>query len=234
MITIKKNKKPDLPICEMVCDVKLHKKLDNYDLTKFLNCHSCNLIVGKPASGKTNLIYQIMKKVMNKCFDKIYVFMPQRSRESMKDALFEQLPEDQKFEEVTIENLDYIKDNLEPDENTCILFDDMGAYLRNNQDVKNKLKEFIMNRRHLHLSIFFMVQTYLSLEPEVRKLFSNLFIFKVSKKEMEKIREELINKSKDEMEEISKIVYDKPYEWLFVNTDSQRLFKGWDEIIIDE
>jgi hypothetical protein len=51
---------------------------------------------------------------------------------------------------------------------------------------------------------------------------------------MEKIREELINKSKDEMEEISKIVYDKPYEWLFVNTDSQRLFKGWDEILMDE
>ena len=45
MIKIKYNKKPDLPICAMNCDAKLHDKLDKYDLTKFLNCHSCNLIV---------------------------------------------------------------------------------------------------------------------------------------------------------------------------------------------
>ena len=61
MIKIKYNKKPNLPICVMNCDVKLHDKLEKYDLTKFLNCHSCNLIVGKPGSGKTNLMYQLIK-----------------------------------------------------------------------------------------------------------------------------------------------------------------------------
>ena len=71
-ITIKHNKKP-------VCDKKIHPKLEKYELTKFLNCHSTNLLIGKPGSGKTNLIYQIMKSITNKCYDKIYLFQPEKS-----------------------------------------------------------------------------------------------------------------------------------------------------------
>ncbi len=81
----------------------------------------------------------------------------------MKDEHFVTLPDDQNFDELTFENLD-------PDENSRIIFDDMGAYLKNNE-TKQLLKELIMNRRHLHLSIFFLVQTYLSIEQDVRKLF---------------------------------------------------------------
>ena len=54
MIKIKYNKKPNLPVCPMICDTELHSKLNNYDLTKHLNCHSTNLILGTPGSGKTN------------------------------------------------------------------------------------------------------------------------------------------------------------------------------------
>ena len=235
MIKIKYNKKPNLPICVMNCDVKLHDKLEKYDLTKFLNCHSCNLIVGKPGSGKTNLMYQLIKSkhLLNKCYDKIYLFQPSPSRASMKDNIFMKLPDDQKFEELTFENLDYVKNNLDSDENTCLIFDDMGAYLKNNE-TKQLLKELIMNRRHLHLSIFFLVQTYLSIERDVRKLFSNVFIFRCSKKEMETIADELIEQKKEHLNEIVKIVFNKPYQYLFINTDSQRIFNGFDELIIDD
>ena len=235
MIKVKYNKKPNLPICAMNCDAKLHDKLEKYDLTKFLNCHSCNLIVGKPGSGKTNLMYQLIKSkhLLNKCYDKIYLFQPSPSRASMKDNIFMKLPDDQKFEELTFENLDYVKNNLDPDENSCIIFDDMGAYLKNNE-TKQLLKELIMNRRHLHLSIFFLVQTYLSIERDVRKLFSNVFIFRCSKKEMELIADELIEQKKEHLNEIVKIVFNKPYQYLFINTDSQRIFNGFDELIIDD
>ena len=99
--------------------------------------------------------------------------------------------------------------------------------------IKKKLKEFVYNRRHKHLSIIFLVQSWLSIEKDIRKLFSNIFIFKVSKKEMEQIFDEVIELPKDYILPIMKVVYDKPYQFLFINTDSQRMFKNFDEILIE-
>lgn len=60
-ITIQQNDKPDLDVCKMVCDRPLHKKLDDYDLTRdCLNKASTNLFIGKMGSGKTNLIYSFL------------------------------------------------------------------------------------------------------------------------------------------------------------------------------
>ena len=159
------------------------------------------------------------------------MFQPAQSRASMKDKLFDKIPDDQKFEELSIENLDYVDNNLD-EGNNCLIFDDMTAYLKDNE-TRKKLKELVMNRRHKHLSIFFLVQTYYSVKKDIRKLFSNIFIFRVSKKEMENIFDEVIETHKSYIPDITKLVFDKPYKYLFVNTDSQRLFSGFDEIIID-
>ena len=51
-IVIKENEKPNLAICRMNCDNGLHDKLNNYELTKFMNNHSTNLLIGKPVVGK--------------------------------------------------------------------------------------------------------------------------------------------------------------------------------------
>ena len=48
----------------------------------------------------------------------------------MKDKMFDKLPEDQKFNELTLENLQSMDDNLDLDGNNCVIFDDMTAYLR--------------------------------------------------------------------------------------------------------
>jgi hypothetical protein len=232
MFQIKENDKPKLKTCEMLCDKKLHSKLDNYDLTSFMNNHSTTLFIGRPASGKTSLLYSFFKSkdIFKNTFDKIFLFQPSQSRQSMKDKLFDRIPDDQKYEELTLENLNNVEENLS-EHNNVILFDDMAVFLRD-KSIKKKLKELVFNRRHKHLSIIFLVQTYMSLESDIRKMFSNLFIFKCSKREMETIFDEHVELQNEYVLPIMKVVFDEPYQYLFLNTDSQRLFKGFDELLI--
>jgi hypothetical protein len=68
----------------------------------------------------------------------------------------------------------------------------------------------------------------------VRKLFSNIFIFKVSIQELNLIFEDHIELNKDNITTIRKFVFDEPCNFLFMNTDSARLFKNFDEIITHE
>ena len=232
-IHLKKNKKPLLPLCNFSCDTKLHPKLDEYDLTKFMNCHSVNLIIGKPGSGKTNLLFSLFKskKLFRKVYDKIFLFQPSLSRASMTDKIFDSLAEDQKYDEMSLENLQTVNDMLEEDGNNCIIMDDMGAYLKDNA-IKKLLKEMVYNRRHKHLSIFFLVQTWFSIEKDLRKLFSNMFIFRVSKNELTNIFDEVVEQKKEIINDLSRLVYDVPYNFLFIHTDSGRMFKNFDELII--
>ena len=113
---------------------------------------------------------------------------------------------------------------------SAIIIDDMTAALKNN-DIKKLLKQLIYNRRHLRTSLFFLCQTYLSIERDIRKLFNNIFIFKVSIQELNLIFEEHIEIPKDDITIIRKCVFDKPYNFLFLNTDSGRIFKIFDEIL---
>ena len=52
MISIKKNLAPILQQCKLLCDGKLDQKLDDYELTQYLNAHMTTLFVGAPKSGK--------------------------------------------------------------------------------------------------------------------------------------------------------------------------------------
>ena len=238
MIQIVKKEKPNLKPCEMVCDGGLHKKLNKFEMTKFLNGHGTNLFIGKSGSGKTSLLYSLFqsKHLFNNTFHNIYLFQPTHSRSSMKDDLFDSIPEDQRYDELNYENLNEVLERIKKEDkkhNNCILFDDMGAYLKN-KDTKKLLKELIFNRRHISTSIFFLVQTWFSIEKDIRKLFSNIFVFKVSKKEMETIADEVIETKKEYIPEISKMVFSEPYKYLFINTDTGRLFTDFNEIIIED
>ena len=117
--------------------------------------------------------------------------------------------------------MDKIKDE---DGKYCnaIIMDDQGAYLKN-KETRKLLKELIFNRRHLRTSIFFLCQTYLSVDREIRKLFSNLFIFKVSKKELELVFDEHIEEAKDLILPLSKFVFNEKYNFLLINLFSNHI-----------
>ena len=85
-----------------------------YDLTSFLNNHSTKLMIGRPRSWKTSLLYSFLKskELLRNVYDKIFLFQPEQSRNSMKDKLFDNIPDEQKFDILNLENLNECGDKF--------------------------------------------------------------------------------------------------------------------------
>ena len=77
-----------------------------------------------------------------------------------------------------------------------------------------------------------MAQSYKSLPLDLRKLVTNFIIFKVSKMELNEIFNENIESLNGYTDEISKVVFDKPHQFLFANIEDRKLYKNWDELLI--
>jgi len=239
-ITIKKLPKPELPICHMNCDKPLHKKLTKYPFSDlFFNKASTTGILGKPSQGKSSLIYSWFKSpaFLKKCYNTVFYICPSNSMDSMSDNIFKKLPEDQIYNELSGDILDEIHTramNREDGDKICIIIDDMASQLKNN-DVQKKLKQIAMNKRHLGIyNTFILSQTWKSIPFEVRRLYDNIIMFKVSPDELESFFNETLPQYKPYSNELKNIIYDKPHQYLAVNTNSGRIFKNMDEILIND
>jgi len=128
--------------------------------------------------------------------------------------------------------MEYIKGE-DKKHNNLIIFDDMTAYLKN-KDTLNMFKELVFNRRHMRTTIFFLVQTWHSVPKELRRLFSNIFLFKSSHDANKLLFDEVMPIIDEEKRNaIMSLVFVAPYKFLFINTASNRLFDCWDEILWD-
>jgi GTPase SAR1 family protein len=198
------------------------------------------LFLGRGGSGKTSLMTAFIKtkNLFYRVNHNIFLFMPSNSRNSMKNNFFDKsIPEDQIFDNVSYEDLlnvyDIAKENVLENYNTLIIFDDTQKYFKEKSNEK-LLLHIINNRRHARISIWLCCQNYITIPRTIRQGLTDLFIFKINKTEMENIFNEQIEQFKDNFMNIMKNIYDKPHTFLYINTNSQRLFKNWDEIIIKE
>ena len=81
--------KPKLKMPEFKVDEPLSKNIDDPLLSNMNRSFCCGL-VGKAGSGKNSLMISFIqspKKYFKKVFNKIYVFMPNSSRNSMKQSI---------------------------------------------------------------------------------------------------------------------------------------------------
>jgi hypothetical protein len=236
---IVKHDKPHMKIEKMKCDGGIDAKLNNYELTKFLNNHITTCFLGKPRSGKTTLLNSFFssKDILKGVYHDIYLFQPSHSRANMSNDIWEKgIKKENAFNELTEENLEHVMQIIKSQEyyvNSCVIFDDCTAYLKKNNKLITLLEDFVFNRRQYHCSIFFLVQSIKSVPAKIRPLFESLFIFRVSKETMTIIFDEFLeefNKT-DFIANICKFVFDEPHNFLFVNVDTQQMFKNWDEIL---
>jgi len=183
MIKIIENKKPNIEKIKFACDNILHKKLDEYELTKeFLNKSNTTLFIGRQGSGKTSLMVNFVKKLYKKVFHFIYIFMPKSSRSSLNNNIFDKhLPEDQIFDELNQENItilyEKLKENSENGHKSLIIYDDVQKALKSHS-VLLSLKNIVANQRHLKVVNFILLQNYFALDKSLRELCNNIILFK--------------------------------------------------------
>ena len=202
------------------------------------------LIVGKPGMGKTSLILSLVckqGKAFNRKFDKVYVFSP--SLITMEDDPFELIPEEQKFEEVTMENLDEVLEDMkDSSEKVLLILDDVIADIRGKGKgaIENKLQKIFFNRRHLcgaggSCSIIATSQTYNKIDPKLRKTASQLVQYKPVKKEVENIYDDIIQIPKKEFYDVCKYIYDKKHNFMYIDTqlpEDKMIHKNFNQLII--
>lgn len=235
-ITIIKNSKPKLDNIKFDCDEIIHKKLDEWELTKeHLNKSNTTVFIGRQGSGKTSLLMNFVMKLYKKCFHNIYVFMPLHSRKSLKKNVFDKnLDPSQIYDELNQVNINdvYLKvqHNSENGERSLIIFDDVQKALKD-FSVLTSLKNIIANQRHLKVVNLILMQNYFALDKSLRELINNVIMFKLNKTQTEKLFTEVIEGGKECFEEVRDLVFDQPYKWLFINCPSQKMYDGFDEII---
>jgi energy-coupling factor transporter ATP-binding protein EcfA2 len=236
-IKLIENEKPKIKKIEFSCDEEISPKLNKYPLVRdHLHKYNTTLLIGRQGSGKTSLTINILQRLYRKKFHKIYVFMPQTSRNSMKNNLFDVLPSDQLYEELNPDTIldvyTKLKQNSKKGEKSLIIYDDVQKSLKDYQ-VLLSLKNIIANQRHLKVVNFILAQNFLSVDPRIREIVNNLIFFKMDKKQSQKIFEDLIEMDEETYTLINDVIFDEPYNWCFINLPTKRVYKlFWDEIIM--
>jgi len=240
MIKIQKNETPNLKRPKFSVDGKLDSKLDAYPLTSLMNKSTFTCYLGRPGSGKTSLLTSFLKTpaMFHKVFNNIFVFMPPNSRTSMKDNFFEKhIAPDQLYDELTLKNLEDCYEKIlkaaEEDETSLLILDDVQKSLKDNT-IKKLFLSILNNRRHGKLSVWLCCQNYKSIEPSVRNGLTDIFVFKLNKREMENLYEEHIETHPDKFLEVLKLCFIEDHSFMYLNTGSQRIFSNWDELIFPD
>jgi HrpA-like RNA helicase len=211
------------------------------------------IIVGKPGSGKTSVLVNMLtnSKIYKKVFTKITLCMPKNSRLSLKEDIFEDLPPEQIFNTIDENVLTKIKANKEEFEqdkeerlesgkkpiqhHQLLILDDVTAYLKHKQNV-NILIELATNRRHYNLSIILLVQFLRSIPRPIRFFTTSCIFFKASNNlDTNILREEYINLQKDTFDELLNFVFDNDaHDYLIINKDTNTYYKKMQKIIFTD
>ena len=238
-IQIIHNKAPELKKPKFSVDGILHSKLDEFEVTKLMNRHNFSLFLGKAGSGKSTLLISMLKTpcLFRRVYHTIILVCPPNSRASIANDFWgTNLPEEQIYDELNLEILQGIYDvaqaNAQEGLRTLVVLDDVQKYLKG--ECEKLLLHMVNNRRHAGLSIWMACQTYNSIPRQVRQGLTDLFVFKINKTEMNNIFTEQIELFADKFQEVLAIMFKVPHEFLYINTNAQRIFKCWDEIILSE
>ena len=236
---LKINPAPPMKKVNFSCDEEIHPKMNAFPLCRdFLNMYNTTALIGTQGSGKTSLTINFLLSFYKKSFHYVYVFMPETSRNSLKNNIFDKyLPKSQIYEELNEQTIDELYEKLKTNSmnghRSLLIPDDVQRSLKS-QRVLKSLKNIIANQRHLKVVNLILLQNWFALDRSLRELINNIILFKLAKSQTEKIFNEIIETHRDKYDDIRDLVFKDVHNWLFVNVRSQRMFRMWDEIVCED
>jgi hypothetical protein len=223
---------------EFDCDVVISENItDPLPNTAFFGA-----IIGSAGSGKTSLLINFLtqKDMYAKAFDHVHLICPKASMKSIKDDIWENHPADKihnSLDGMTIDKLIKLgeeRKHAKPKaQNTLVIIDDMTVFLKQ-KDIEAKLREMVYNRRHIHISIFILVQSYNAMPLTLRKTLSHFWLFKPrNKKESEAIWEELMFVDRKTGAELLRFVFQDKHDFMMGNCSTGQIFRNFSLLDVD-
>ena len=205
------------------------------------------VFIGRPGSGKTSTALSMIttkNRFYWKKYDKIFIISSSILGNNMeREHPIFTLPEEQLYNELTVETIDDILEQIEDTENHCLLlFDDVQTEMSKGPILK-KMKHLIFNRRHIAggLTIYITSQVYNNIPLSLRKATTHMFLYSTKNRtEIESIYKELINGviTDEQFRNMLDYVFDEKYKFLFMdiyNTDKKVFHKNFNLLdIIDK
>lgn len=219
----------------MLCDKELG------EIPPPLPCRAFNMIVsGSAGVGKTSFLVSLLSqskpKIYKKVFENVFIVAPSHSLASIKSNIFRNHPDDKIYNELTPNVLNDIKIKVMAEAtenyNSLLIIDDMTVYLKSTQN-ELLLKDLVFNRRHYHLSIILLVQSYTQIPLSLRKTVSHAVIFRPKNtKEWSSFFEELLFSDKKTVQAIFDYVFTSKHDFLFADIATGDLFHNFNKLMI--
>ena len=202
-------------------------------------------ISGASRSGKTTLLINLISKRSKdgirqsyiNLFDDIVIVSP--SRHTLAKDVFDDLPEEKKFDTLDSSVIDYIYEltnkNNEDDKHTLLILDDVSVLLKN-ASITNDLISLANNRRHRNLSIIYITQIFNQSPPQLRKNLDLLMVFKPkTRQEQESLIKDYFIIPRSEVLELMKFVYREKFDFLTIDFTQRKrpdfvYFRNFNEI----
>jgi len=201
-------------------------------------------ISGKGGSGKSSLFLSLFKskKFLRGKFDQIHYIVRESSFNSSKNNPFSK--HEFIHHDLTADLLHEIHEDAlnrreeclqynEPCEHTCIIIDDFGANLKDG-DIQHALKVIMNVARHANLYIVFIIQTYIMMPAELRRILTHITLFKPNPEEWNLIRTETLMMKKEKAQELYEYVFDKMYNHLDINNKDGTIRKNFKLLEFEE
>jgi DNA replication protein DnaC len=196
-------------------------------------------VIGPSGSGKTNYLVSLLtqgkkdKKQIGfrNVFNNIFVVSP--SLHTLKKNIFEDIDDEWKAKELSVEVLEMYEDlceeakedameNDEEEPMNLLILDDCGNTIRKHPDIERKLNEVVDNRRHKsNTSIIMLLQSTRQIPPKIRSNMTHLVCFQLKSLAEKEHVFEWTGKKKKYMDDFYDFIFRKPHDTLLIDLTLQ-------------